>query len=51
MARTHDAELVKKLNKAMRQGTYDKAIFEQLTGKTVEVLNDDWIKALRDKKD
>ncbi len=42
LARTHDKEIVRKLNRAMREGTYDKAIFEQLCGKPVEALDADW---------
>ena len=51
VARTHDKDLVKKLNKAMREGTYDKAMFEKLTGKPLETLNDDWIASMRAAKD
>ena len=47
LARTHDREIVKKLDRAMREGTYDKALFEQLCGKPVEALNDDWLASLR----
>ena len=50
VARTHDKDLVKKLNKAMRAGTYDKALFEQITGKSIEALNDDWIASIRASK-
>ena len=47
VARTHDKDLVKKLNKAMREGTYTKAKFEQITGKPLETLNEDWIASIR----
>ena len=47
VTRTYDRDLVKKLNKAMREGTYDKAIFERVTGKPIETLNDDWIASIR----
>lgn len=47
LTRTHDREIVKKLNRAMRAGTYDKAIFEQTCGKPVEALGEDWKASLR----
>jgi hypothetical protein len=38
----YDKELVKKLNKAMREGTYKEEIWKDLTGKTVQELDDEW---------
>lgn len=42
LSRTYDPQIVRKLNRAMRQDTYDKALFEQLTGKPLEALGDEW---------
>lgn len=42
LAKTYDGEIVRKLNAAMRSGTYKDAIFEELTGKTLKELDDDW---------
>jgi hypothetical protein len=38
----YDKEIVRKLNKAMREGTYKEEIWKTVTGKTVEELNQDW---------
>lgn len=43
----HDLPIVLKLNGIMRDGKYTEAIFEQLTGKTVRELDEDWHKTLR----
>ena len=43
----HDPQIVLKLNKVMRDGKYTEAIFEQLTGKTLRELDDDWRKTLK----
>ncbi len=42
----YDPQIVLKLNKTMRDGKYTEAIFEQLTGKTVRELDEDWRKTL-----
>jgi len=38
----YDKQIVRKLNKMMREGEYHKEIFQQLTGKTLEQLNAEW---------
>ena len=38
----HDKEIVRKLNAAMRQGKYKAELFKELTGKSVEELNEEW---------
>ena len=38
----YDKEIVRKLNKAMREATYKEEIWKTATGKTVEELNQDW---------
>jgi hypothetical protein len=44
--RTHDPDLVRKLNTAAREGRYEPALWATLTGKPVEELADEWRKAL-----
>jgi len=41
-AEKYDRELVRKLNKAMREGQYRDELFKDLTGKTLEELNQEW---------
>jgi hypothetical protein len=45
----YDKELVRKLNKAMRAGEYKEEMFKELTGKTVQELDEEWRAALRAK--
>ena len=40
--RTHDAELVRKLNAAAREGRYTEALWHEITGKTLEELGAAW---------
>ena len=47
VTRKYDKQLVLKLNKAMREGQYKKEIFQELTGKSLEELDAEWIAALR----
>ncbi len=42
----YDKELVRKLNAAMRQGKYQETIWKDLTGKTVQELDEGWREAL-----
>jgi hypothetical protein len=42
----YDKELVRKLNKAMREGQYRDELFKELTGKPLEELNQEWRAAL-----
>jgi hypothetical protein len=44
--RTHDKEIVKKLNSAARQGEYKADLWQKWTGKTLADLNDAWKKDL-----
>lgn len=39
---TYDAEIVPKLNHLMRGGKYNEKVFQELTGKTVQELDDEW---------
>ncbi len=43
----YDRELVRKLNKVMREGEYEAAIFKQLTGKNLQDLDKEWRATLR----
>jgi hypothetical protein len=43
----YDKQLVLKLNKVMREGKYKKEMFKELTGKSLEELDAEWITALR----
>lgn len=38
----YDKQIVRKLNKMMREGEYKKEIFKKLTGKTLEQLGEEW---------
>jgi hypothetical protein len=42
VSRKYDKQLVLKLNKAMREGTYTDDLFNELTGKPVQQLDDEW---------
>jgi hypothetical protein len=42
----YDPKLVNKLNAQLRAGKYNPAVWEQLTGKTVEELNQEWRQSL-----
>ena len=46
LVRTHDRDLVAKLDRALRTRQYTPAFFEQATGKPVATLNDEWRKSL-----
>jgi hypothetical protein len=39
---THDKELVRKLNAAARQGSYEEGLWVEWTGKSLDELGDDW---------
>jgi hypothetical protein len=43
----YDKQLVRKLNKLMREGRYKNAIFQELTGKSLEDLDKEWTATLR----
>ena len=40
--RKYDKQIVRKLNKMMREGEYKKEAFQKLTGKTLEQLGTEW---------
>src|SRR5439155_19358824 len=43
----YDKEIVRKLNRLMREGEYREEAFKALTGKTVQELDKEWRAALR----
>lgn len=43
----YDKEIVRKLNKMMREGEYKKEIFQKLTGKSLEKLGEEWRATLK----
>jgi hypothetical protein len=45
--RTYNHNLVKKLNKAAQDGTYTEDLWKDLTGKTLDQLNDEWKATLK----
>ena len=47
VAEKYDKELVRKLNKAMREGEYKEEFWKELTGKTVEELGEEWKASLK----
>lgn len=42
LTKKYDKEIVRKLNKLMREGEYKKEVFQKLTGKTLEQLGTEW---------
>ncbi len=44
---TYDQEIVRKLNRVMREGQYREEVFKELTGKTVQELGEEWKATLR----
>jgi hypothetical protein len=49
VAEKHNPELVRKLNKAMREGEYTEDIWKVLTKKTVQELDEEWRASLQPK--
>jgi hypothetical protein len=47
VSRRYDKTLVSKLNSAMRTGKYRPELFQELTGKTAEELDNEWRQTLR----
>ena len=43
----YDRDIVRKLNKVMREGEYKEEVFKKLTGKTVQQLGEEWRDSLR----
>ncbi len=42
LVETYDKDIVRKLNRALRDGRYEEGLFQQLTGKTVQELEEEW---------
>lgn len=47
LADEYDDEIVFKLNTLMREGRYKKEAFEELTGETLQELDEEWLASLR----
>ena len=47
VAEKYDKELVRKLNKAMREGEYREEIWKVLTKKTVKELDEEWRESMK----
>jgi hypothetical protein len=45
VTKEYDSEIVRRLNAAARDGMYKEQLWVEYTGKTVQQLNDEWIKA------
>ena len=43
----YDKDIVRRLNKMMREGENKKEVFQKLTGKTLEQLGEEWRATLR----
>jgi hypothetical protein len=43
----HDKAIVRKLNPAMRAGTYTEQLFTERTGKSVKELDEEWRASLK----
>jgi hypothetical protein len=50
VATKYDKDLIEKLNVALREGTYESAIWKKLTGKDLDDLNDEWKMSLAKKE-
>jgi Peptidase of plants and bacteria len=42
LVETYDKDIVRKLNRALRDGRYEEDLFQQLTGKTVQERDEEW---------
>jgi hypothetical protein len=49
VAATYDADIVRKLNAAAREGRYGEDLWKEYTGKTVQDLGDEWKEAMQAK--
>jgi hypothetical protein len=47
LAETYDREIVRTLNAMMREGRYEEKVFEELTGKTLRDLDEEWRATLK----
>jgi hypothetical protein len=43
----YDADIVPKMNAAMREGKYDESLWQKYTGKSVSSLGDEWAKDIQ----
>ncbi len=43
----YDKDIIRQLNRALREGKYDEDLFRQITGKTVQELDEEWRATLR----
>ncbi len=51
VAKTHDKDIIRKLNAAAREGRYTDQLWKDATGKTVQELDALWIAAMKEKVD
>jgi hypothetical protein len=51
VATRYDKELIVKLDKALKAGTYSPELFEQATGKNLDTLNSEWLTSLSAEED
>ena len=49
VSKTYDAELVKKLNAALRESRYDDRLFLDYTGRSLDALWAEFVRSLKDK--
>jgi hypothetical protein len=49
VSRTHDKDIVRKLNAAARQGRYAEELWKEYTGHAVQGLNDQWKQSLAER--
>jgi hypothetical protein len=47
VAEKYDKELVRKLNKTMREGEYTEGVWKALTGKSVKELDEEWTASMK----
>jgi len=50
LTRTYDKDIVRKLSRALKEDRYDESYFQELTGKSLDTLNTEWIASLRTAK-
>jgi hypothetical protein len=47
LIQTYDKQIVFKLHRLMREGRYQEAAFQEITGKSVQELGEEWLASLR----
>ena len=47
LMKTYDKDIVAQAQPSLREGRYEEDLFERLTGKTVQELDDEWRATLR----